>query len=63
VAPEDEAAVIHQGGGSYVSIAARGNPLAGTAADRWPRAVDVDAVARYVRGFVAVARERAGAAG
>ena len=59
--PTGAAAVLREAGAPYVSIGGRGNPLERTAADRWPRAVDVSAVARYARAFVAVARQRAGA--
>ena len=60
-APEGAAAVLREAGAAYVSISGRGNPLARTAADRWPRAVDANAVVKYARAFVTVARQRAGA--
>jgi hypothetical protein len=53
-APFGEAGHIHRGGGQYVSLLGR-NALFHHPADRWPEAVDVEAVARYARAFVKVA--------
>lgn len=53
-APLGEAGNIHQGGGRYVSLLGT-NALFHHPNDRWPQAVDVAAVARYVTAFTAVA--------
>jgi hypothetical protein len=52
--PVGEAGNIYQGGGRYISMVGR-NGLFHHRADRWPDAVDVNAVASYARAFVTVA--------
>jgi hypothetical protein len=52
--PLGEARNIQRGGGRYISIVGR-NGLFHHPADRWPEAVDVNAVARYAAAFVRVA--------
>jgi hypothetical protein len=52
--PNGEAHNIHQGGGRYISLLGR-NALFHHPADRWPDAVDVAAVVRYVTAFSHVA--------
>ncbi len=52
--PAGEARNIHVGGGRYVSLLG-GSPVFHTQQDRWPAAVDVDAVARYAQTVAAVA--------
>ena len=52
--PAGEARNIHVGGGRYVSLLG-GSPAFHTQQDRWPAAVDVDAVARYAQAVAALA--------
>lgn len=52
--PFGEARNIQGGGGRYISIVGR-NGLFHHPADRWPEAVDVNAVAAYARAFVKLA--------
>jgi hypothetical protein len=51
--PGGEARNIHVGGGRYVSLLGS-SPVFHSQTDRWPAAVDVDAVARYARAFAEV---------
>jgi hypothetical protein len=52
--PGGEARNIHVGGGRYLSLLGS-SPFFHNAADRWPAAVDVPAVARFARAFADVA--------
>lgn len=52
--PAGEARNIHIGGGRYVSLLGSG-PLFHHIADRWPAAVDIDAVVRYAGAVSSVA--------
>jgi hypothetical protein len=52
--PGGEARNIHDGGGRYVSLLGSG-PFFHNAADRWPMASDVAAVARFARAFADLA--------
>ena len=52
--PAGEARNIHVGGGRYISLLGSG-PYFHNIADRWPVAVDVDAVARFARALAACA--------
>jgi hypothetical protein len=60
--PGGEAEVVHRGGGRYVSVIGR-NALFHNPADRGPRAIDADIIARFVDVFVGVARSLASRAG
>ncbi len=57
--PFGEAGNIHRGGGRYVSLLCPANPLFHHPADRWPEAVNVQAVAKYATAFVQVAQQLA----
>jgi hypothetical protein len=59
--PGGEARNIHVGGGRYISLLGTG-PLFHSRADRWPAAVDVQAVARFARACGEVAITLANAA-
>lgn len=52
--PRGEADNIHDGGGRYISLLG-GNGLFHHPHDRWPAAVDLDAVARFANAFVEIA--------
>ena len=52
--PGGEARNIHVGGGRYVSLLGNG-PLFHNQKDRWPAAVDVDAVAQFARAVASLA--------
>lgn len=52
--PLGEARNIQRGGGRYISLVGR-NGLFHHPADRWPEAVDVNAVAAYARAFAKMA--------
>jgi hypothetical protein len=52
--PSGEARNIHVGGGRYVSLLGSG-PLFHNQKDRWPAAVDVDAVTRFARAVASLA--------
>ena len=52
--PLGEAGNIHQGGGRYISMVGS-NGLFHHRDDRWPDAVDVDAVKAFARAFVTIA--------
>jgi hypothetical protein len=52
--PAGEARNIHVGGGRYVSLLGSGQSFH-TQQDRWPAAVDVDAVARFAQAVASVA--------
>jgi len=56
-----EAGVVASGGGWYASAIWRGNPLFHNIADRGPEATSPQAVERFSRAFIAVARSIAGA--
>ncbi len=58
--PGGEARNIHVGGGRYVSMLGSG-PRFHSEKDRWPDAVDVDAVARFSQAMAGVAVRLAGA--
>lgn len=53
--PGGESKNIHERGGSYVSVAG-GSAVFHLEADRWPAAVDVDAVAAYAEACVEIVR-------
>ncbi|MDX2033924.1 MAG: hypothetical protein SF339_24840 [Blastocatellia bacterium] len=53
--PFGEAGNIHRGGGRYLSLLCPANPLFHHPADRWPDAVNVEAVAKYAAAFARVA--------
>lgn len=53
--PGGESKNIHERGGSYVSVAG-GSAVFHLEADRWPAAVDVDAVAAYATACVEIVR-------
>jgi hypothetical protein len=53
-APLGEAGNIHRGGGRYISVVGR-NGLFHHSDDRWPQAVDADAVAAFAGAFVRIA--------
>lgn len=53
-APLGEAGNIHRGGGRYISVVGR-NGLFHHSDDRWPQAVDADAVAAFARAFINIA--------
>lgn len=53
-APLGEAGNIHRGGGRYISMVGR-NGLFHHSDDRWPEAVDADAVSAFARAFVTIA--------
>lgn len=57
--PAGEARNIHLGGGRYVSILGSG-PLFHHITDRWPDAVDIDAVARFAGAVASTAVSLAG---
>jgi hypothetical protein len=48
--PFGEAAIVHRGGGRYVALVCD-SEVFHHASDRWPEAVDVTALARYVRAY------------
>ncbi len=52
--PAGEARNIHNGGGRYVSLLG-GSPVFHTQQDRWPAAVNVDAIARFAQAVSALA--------
>jgi hypothetical protein len=52
--PSGEARNIHVGGGRYVSLLGSG-PAFHTQQDRWPAAVNVDAIARFAQAVSALA--------
>ncbi len=53
--PFGEAGNIHRGGGRYVSLLGTGNPWFHHPGDRWPDAVDGNAIARCAEAMVQVA--------
>ena len=53
--PLGEAGNIHEGGGRYISLLGR-NGLFHHPHDRWPAAVDVDAVVQFADAFVRIAK-------
>lgn len=57
--PPGGMSLIHDAGGPYAALVGRGNPFARSSGDRWPQAVDVNAVLRFARAFVKVGLERA----
>jgi hypothetical protein len=56
VVPFGEAGNIHRAGGRYLSLLCLSNPFFHHPLDRWPAAVDVQAVARYATAFVGAAK-------
>lgn len=57
VIPFGEAGNIHRGGGRYLSLLCPGSPLFHHPADRWPAAVNVQAVAGYAAAIADIARQ------
>lgn len=58
--PAGEAGNIHRGGGRYVSLVG-GNELFHSQADRWPQAVNPEALSKLAHAFSAIGQNLAGA--
>ena len=50
-----ESRVVVSLGGRVVTLVGRGNPVFHLESDRWPDAVDVEAVSRFANGFADLA--------